>query len=227
MIISLQGARMRSGKTWVAAALGIILMTAVSWTAPAGGREKTDGRTVPHAKIRMSEYQNFLQNWDEKKDPLLYALISTPAEYQAIFHPAPAMPSGRPFAPDESLYEKEQILVVARVMPYPENVDDVFEIAKIVERGGDLSLEYTFNKPATGAAWQAKIYLAARIPKRPYRKIFFFENGKPVGALNAAAGQWSVPAAPRMDVSRPQPAFREAAASRKKPLRCAGLPERK
>lgn len=182
---------MISGKSWVVALLGIIMTVAVG-SAAAG--EKPDGRTVLYGKIRMSEYQNFLQNWDEKKDPLLYALVSTPAQYRALFHPAPTMPSGRPFAPDESLYEKEQILVVARVMPQPENVDDVFAIAKIVERGGKLSLYYTFNRQKTAAEWQGKIYLAVRIPKRPYRKIFFFENGKPAGELNLPAGQWSVPA---------------------------------
>ncbi len=181
------------GKLLIAAVLGMILMTAVSLTVAAGGREKTDGRTVPYVKIRMSEYQNFLQNWDEKKDPLLYALISTPAQYQALFHPAPTMPSRRPFAPDESLYKKEQILVVARVMPHPKNVEEVFEIEKMIEKRGSLSLYYKFNNPEPAADWRGKIYLAVRIPKRSYPKIFFFENGRPVGELNAAAGQWSVP----------------------------------
>jgi hypothetical protein len=193
---------MISRKSFVAAVLGMIVMAAMSSAAAGAGSmgEKPDGRTVPYEKIRMSEYQNFIQNWDEKKDPLLYALISTPAQYQALFHPAPTMPSRRPFAPDKSLYEKEQILLVARVMPHPENVDDVFEIGKVVERGGDLLLYYTFNRQKTAAGWQGKIYLAVRIPKCPYRKIFFFENGKPVGELNAAAGQWSVPArTPQMD----------------------------
>jgi len=75
---------MISGKLWIAAVLGMILITAVSWTAAAGGvaGRKPDGRPVPHAKIRMDEYQNFLRNWDEKKDPLLYAFISTPAQAQ-------------------------------------------------------------------------------------------------------------------------------------------------
>jgi len=187
---------MMRGKILIAAMLGMIMTVAViSAAAGAGGTgEKPDGRTVPYTKIRMSEYQNFLQNWDERKDPLLYALISTPAQYRILFHPAPTMPSRRPFAPDESLYEKEQILVVARVIPYPEDADGVFEIRKIVEKGGSLLLYYTFNRPKTPADWLGKVYLAVRIPKRFYRKILFFENGKPVGELNAAAGQWSVPA---------------------------------
>ncbi len=187
---------MIGGKSSIAVVLGIIMAAAISSAAAgAGGTgKKPDGRAVPYVKIGMSEYQNFIQNWDEKKAPLLYALISTPAQYQALFHPAPTMPSRRPFAPDESLYKKEQILAVARVMPHPENVDDVFEIGKIVERGGNLSLYYKFKSPETAADWQAKIYLAVRIPRRSYQKIFFFENGKPVGELNVAAGQWSVPA---------------------------------
>jgi len=186
---------MTGGRSLIFLKTGMMVMILIcAMTAAVDGMGTKPPQSVPYRKMRMADYQNFIRNWDEKKDPLLYALVSTPAEYRALFHPAPTMPSSRPFAPNESLYEKEQILVAARVMPHPENVDDVFEIGKIVERGGELSLYYTFNKPATGAAWQAKIYLAARIPKRPYRKVFFFENGKPVGELNVAAGQWSVPA---------------------------------
>lgn len=79
-------------------------------------------------------------------------------------------------------------------MPHPKNVEEVFEIEKIIEKRGSLSLYYKFNKPEPAAEWQGKIYLAVRIPRRFYQKIFFFENGKPVGELNVAAGQWSVPA---------------------------------
>lgn len=151
-------------------------------------------RSVPYKKMDMNDYRNFLGNWDEQKYPVLYALISTPAQYNALFHPAATMGSLRPFSPDASLYAREQILVVARVMLNPKNMDTVFEVDRITERNQELALHYRFNKQESDANWHGKIYLAVRIPKHNYKKVLFFENGKQVGQLNMAAGQWSVPA---------------------------------
>ena len=168
-------------------------MLSMSTVADSMGTQSKE-RPVPYKKMSMHDYQNFIENWDEQKDPVLYALISTPAQYNALFHPAPTMRSVRPFFPDESLYAREQILVVARVMLKPRNVDTVFEVDRITERNQELALYYRFNEQESDAKWQGKIYLAIRIPKHNYKKVLFFENGKQVGKLNMAAGQWAVPA---------------------------------
>jgi hypothetical protein len=155
---------------------------------------KSKEQSVPYKKMSMHDYQNFLENWDAQKYPVLYALISTPAQYNALFHPAAIMRSVRPFSPDASLYAGERILVVARVMLHPRNVDTVFEVDRITERNQELALHYRFNEQESDAKWQGNIYLAIRIPKHNYKQVLFFENGKQVGQLNLAAGQWSVPA---------------------------------
>ena len=176
--------------------LGIIMITLIlpmSTFAENRGIQSKE-RPVPYKKMSMQDYRNFIVNWDEQKYPVLYALISTPAQYNALFHPAATMRSVRPFSPDASLYAREQILVIARVMLKPGNADTVFEVDRITERNQDLALHYRFNKQKSDAKWQGKIYLAIRIPKHNYKKVFFFENGKQVGKLNIAAGQWSVPA---------------------------------
>jgi hypothetical protein len=189
-------------RTLIPVGLGIImiaLMLSMSTFADSMGT-KSKERSVPYKKMSMHDYQNFIGNWDEQKDPVLYALISTPAQYNALFHPSATMRSVRPFSPDVSLYAKEQILVVARVMLNPGNVDTVFEVDRITERNQELALHYRFNKQESDAKWQGKIYLAIRIPKHNYKKVLFFENGKQVGKLNIETGQWSVPA------STPEPA---------------------
>ena len=86
---------------------------------------KPEERAVTYKRMGIGDYQNFLKNWDEKKHAVLYALIQTPAQYDALFHPAPLMRDKRPFAPEAEIYTKEQILVVARVMVAPENMDKV------------------------------------------------------------------------------------------------------
>jgi len=184
------------GRTFIAVRLGIMmaaLVFSMSTVAYSMGA-KPEERPLPYQKMGMHDYQNFLENWNEKKNPVLYALISTPAQYNALFHPAAAMGSGSPFSPEESLYAEERILVVARMMPYPGNVDRVFEVDRIIERDQELALYYRFNEKEPDATWQGKVYMAIRIPKHDYRKVLFFENGKQIGELNTAAGQWSVPA---------------------------------
>ena len=74
----------------------------------------------------------------------------------------------------------------------PGNEDTVFEVDRITEKNQELAFHYRFNKQKSDANWQGKIYMAIRIPKHNYKKVFFFENGKQVGKLNMAAGQWSV-----------------------------------
>lgn len=193
-------------KTLIPAGLGIIMLAfilSVSAPAESTGTQAKE-RPVPYKKMSMNDYRNFITNWDEQKYPVLYALISTPARYNALFHPAATMRSTRPYSPDKSFYAKEQILVVARVMPSPGNVDTVFEVERITEKNQELLFHYRFNKQKSDADWQEKIYLAVRIPKHNYKKVFFLENGKHIGELNIAAGQWSVPTRTAVKGSNPQ-----------------------
>jgi hypothetical protein len=154
-------------------------------------------RAVQYTRIGANEYQNFVVNWDEKKVPVLCALLRTPAQYGALFHAAPVMGGERPFAPPPNLFETEQILVVARVMAASEDMDKVFEVERVAENGTELILSYRFNEPKTPASYTVKNSLCLRIPKRDYTKVSFYENGKLAGKLNTAAGQWSVPALAR------------------------------
>lgn len=155
---------------------------------------KPEERAVKYKRMGIGDYRNFLKNWDEKKHAVLYALIQTPGQYDALFHPAPLMGAKRPFAPDAYVYTKEQILVVARVTGAPENMDKVFEVERVIERDQELALHYRFNATRTNATFSVKNYLAVLIPRHDYKKVTFFENGKQVGELNSAEGQWSVPA---------------------------------
>lgn len=154
-------------------------------------------RPVPYRMIDRSAYRNFVVNWDDRRDPVLYALIQSPAQYDALFRPAAVMGSRGPFSPEASLYDSEQILVVARVLPGAG--EGAFEVERIVADDRCLTFRYLFKAPASTASWVGKVYLAVRIPKHPYRRVVFVENGARVGELNAAAGQWSVP--PRLSES--------------------------
>ena len=94
--------------------------------------------------------------------------------------------------------------MVARVVVAPENMDQVFEVERVEETGQELALHYRFNEPKTRATFSVKNYMALRIPRCEYRKVTFFENGKQVGELKTAEGEWSVPA------MRPEPSKADA-----------------
>ena len=189
--------RVRTTRSFIPAALAIIvaaMLCPMSGAADDMGAKPAE-RAVTYKRMGVNDYQNFLKNWDDQKQAVLYALIQTPARYDALFHPAPLMRDKRPFAPEAELYAKEQILVVARVMPAPDNMDKVFEVERVVERGQALELHYRFNEPEKGATFSVKDLLTLRIPKHDYEKVLFIENGKQIGELKPAQGQWCVPAA--------------------------------
>lgn len=169
-------------------------MAAAADTATAPPAEKA----VEYARIGSGEYQNFVVNWDEEKHPLLYALLDTPDRYAKVFHSAAVMGVTKPYAPGPALFAKEMILVAARVMQAPksEDADKSFEVERVVQTGQDLAVHYRFKNDGEKASHSIKNSLVLRIPKREYKRVFFVENGKQVGVLNTAQGQWSVPAKP-------------------------------
>jgi hypothetical protein len=151
-------------------------------------------QAVTYKRIGTGDYQNFLANWDEKKHPVLFALIQNPAQYAALFHPAPVMGGKRPFAPAADIYQTEQILVVARVMLAPESMEKSFEVEQITENGQELTFTYRFLEAQSKATYSVKNFLAVSIPGKKYKKINIVENGNRIGVLDMDKGQWSVPA---------------------------------
>lgn len=174
----------------------VVMVTALSCTMARAAENldpKPKRQNVTYKRMSLNDYQNFLRNWDEKKHALLYALIQTPAQYDALFAPATLMGNRRPFAPEAAVYTKEQILLVARVMAAPQDMEKSFAIERLSESNQQLEFHYRFNEPKPGASHFVKNYLGVRIPRHDYKKVIFFENGKKVGVLSLAHGQWSVP----------------------------------
>jgi hypothetical protein len=175
----------------------LMAATALMWQISMAADDmstKREERTVTYERMGAGDYQSFLGNWDEKDHAVLYAFIQKPAHYAALFHPSATMGDKRPFAPGADFYTTEQILVVARVTAATENMDRIFEVERITERDHALELHYLFHEPKTNAECFVKNYLAVRIPRHEYETVTFFENGKQVGQLDTAEGQWSVPA---------------------------------
>lgn len=147
-------------------------------------------KVVPHQRIPVGEYQNFIGNWDEKNDPVLCALIHSSEQYGAVFQAAAVMHGKKAYAPDKELYDKEQIILVAKVMTAPADMDNAFEDVAVVDLGDTLKVSYKMSDAKSGATFTVKNFMALRIPKKGYKRVLFFEAGKQVADLKPSEGTW-------------------------------------
>jgi len=177
-----------------AGVFGVIAFLAVPLLWAAGAAEKqAEGKAVQYRTVGAEDFQSFIKNWDDKKQPVLYALIQTPAQWHAIFQPAAVMGGNRPFGPDKKEFEKNQLLVTARVM-FPPDTNKVFQVEKVSANDEELVLSYRFDEPKTPKSYTVKNYLGVWLPKRTFKRVIFIENGKRSGVLDVSEGQWSLPA---------------------------------
>ncbi len=155
-------------------------------------RAGDEGQPVKYQRIGLNEYQNFLIGWDTAAQPQRFALIRSAAEYDQLFQPAAVNGSRGPFAPAKASYDKEQIVLVARQMPAPENLEAVFEVEALEEEGQTLVLKYRYKAPAAASS-EVRNYVALRLPAKPYERVVFIENGKEAGELKLGQGEWVTP----------------------------------
>jgi len=154
--------------------------------------EQTKGQPVKYRLIGPDDFQSFVKNWDSNKHPVLHALIRSSDEWDAVFGASPVMGGNLPFGPDEKLYDKEQILVVSRVV----KPSSTLKVEGVSESNDELFLRYNFVARNPEASFTIKEYFAVVIPKHDYNAIVFIENRKRIGVLNIVKGQWSVPTMP-------------------------------
>ena len=153
-----------------------------------------EGKPVHYRTFGPGKYQSFVMNWDEQKQPVLYARIQTPLEWKEVLHPAPVMGQHRPFEPDADFYKKEQLLVVSRVVPgfHP---DKALQVESVRATKEDLVLRYRYVAPPATKDAFFKTCLYVAVPQHDYKRVVFIENGKPVGELKAGEVRSPAPAA--------------------------------
>jgi len=140
-----------------------------------------------------ARYQNFVVNWDAGTE-LLCAVVSTPADYACLFHPAPAIGGKKPFAPPDDAFTKEQLLVIARVVGG--DGGSVLAIERVVEKEGVLEVHLDDRPATTPATFTVKQAALAWIPRRDGGRVTFVANGEAITTLDPAGGDWIAPALP-------------------------------
>ncbi|MFM8173908.1 MAG: hypothetical protein ACKN81_10220 [Pirellulaceae bacterium] len=173
------------------------LLVALLAHLPTAAQSPTEETQVPFQRIEMETYQNFLKNWDDAKNPVLVALVESPEQYENLFGAAAFQGNKKPFAPPRDLFQKEDIVVVGRVISASGDRSKIMQVRSLVQRGNALELSYTFQPPKDSASSQEKHWLQLRIPKGSFDLVRFMENGKPVAELHPKQGQWASPIPPR------------------------------
>jgi len=120
-------------------------------------------RLVPYRVIPMEDFAAFAKDWDNR-DGFIYptrtAVIRNREDWDEVFAPAVVMGDKRPVAPDEAFFEKETLLVVAKVTPpAPEGKNNLSPWRLVGPVGKDgvwLTLLYCHDVPETGNATKMK-----------------------------------------------------------------------
>ena len=158
-------------------AVAVLLITLAACAAP-------DNRSQPPLNvIGPGDFQSFIA-WDDGHQPLLCAVVKSPADWEKLFHPA-ALGLGpahdrKPFSPPASSFDRALLLVVARVTPAPADGRSAFTIEGTEIKDGVLSLQYRFAKPAADAGYTVRDFAGVFVPRAGLTKILFVENGQPV-----------------------------------------------
>ncbi|MEI6536004.1 MAG: hypothetical protein WCN98_11725 [Verrucomicrobiaceae bacterium] len=147
-------------------------------------------KAVPNQRISVHEYQNFIGNWYDKTNPVLCALIQSPKQYSSVFHAAAVMRGKKPYAPANELFDKEQIVLIAKVMTAPVDMDKSFADVTVSETGDTLMVSYRLNDAKSGATHSVKNFLSLRIHKKNYKRVLFQESGTQVAELQPSDGVW-------------------------------------
>lgn len=163
-----------------------LICACLALTAPAAA--------IKSERIPADTFSSFVKNWDDAKTPVLCALIRDKAGWDGVFGAAAFMGNKKPFAPADTTWNTQQILVVSRVMPAPAdgNFDKAFTVQSLADDGkGTLTLRYTFTAPPKASS-TVKNELLLKVPRKDYTRVVVVENGKTVGELGP--GMWVVPA---------------------------------
>lgn len=178
------------------APLGWLAMAtmAAGWLAdPSPDTADAEPTVIPLRRDDPDRYQNFVVNWDAGTE-LLCAVVSTPADYARLFHPAPVIAGKKPFAPPDEAFTKEQLLVIARVVGG--DGGSVLTIERVVKNEGVLEVRCRFKPSTAQSSFSIKQAALAWIPRSEAKQIQFFENGKPVVTLDPSGGEWVSPPLP-------------------------------
>lgn len=181
-------------------------------TKPAAAQASGAAETVAYTQVGLanSAYQNFI-HWDDKSHPLFYGVMDDLDHYNRYFQPAFVMGANKPAAPAAEVFQKDQFLVVARVVTAPAEGGSTFKVESLTVKNKVLELRYRYTPAEKVSTYSKSDGLVLQFAKQAITQAVLIENDKPAGKLNLQAGQWAVDASTPIPVPSPVPAPTPAA----------------
>jgi len=173
--------------------LAIATMAAGRLADPPPDTADAEPTVVPIRRDDPAGYQNFVVNWDAGTE-VLCAVVRTPADYARLFHPAPVIAGKKPFAPPDAAFEKEHLVVIARVVGG--DGGSSLAIERVVEKEGSLEVHGRFQPSTATSSFSIKQAALAWIPAREPGPVTFIENGTKIATLDTGKDAWVVPDLP-------------------------------
>ena len=197
-----QAARTQRPSRWLV--LAIAIHAPLGWLAmatmatgrladPPPDTADAEPTLIPIRRDDPDRYQNFVINWDAGTE-VLCAVVRTPADYARLFHPAPVIGGKKPFAPPDAAFEKEHLLVIARVVGG--DGGSSLAIERIVEKKGSLVVHGRFEPSTAQSSFSIKQAALAWIPVRESGPVTFIENGTTIATLDTGKDAWVAPDLP-------------------------------
>jgi len=173
--------------------LAIATMAAGRLADPPPDTADAEPTVVPIRRDDPAGYQNFVVNWDAGTE-VLCAVVRTPADYARLFHPAPVIAGKKPFAPPDAAFEKEHLVVIARVVGG--DGGSSLAIERVVAKEGSLQVYGRFQPSTAKSSFSIKQAALAWMPAREPGQMTFLENDTTLATLDPSGGEWVSPPLP-------------------------------
>ena len=154
----------------------LMLIISAAASAMPFDEKSFNGSRGSWAIVPSNTYASFVKNWADEDQPVLCAVIKSPADWDAIFGSAAVMNSDRPFAPAADFYSRANLLVVARVHTASSSTTSPFQVKAIKRYAHRTVMKYTYHAPPADESFSIKDTLMVAVSKQK-NKVRFIENG--------------------------------------------------
>ncbi|HEY6331609.1 MAG TPA: hypothetical protein VI756_19950 [Blastocatellia bacterium] len=163
--------------------IAMISLMSVAYVAPNG---KTLAQAPTHAggSADQTDFQRYDGSYFARNDSGLkgkssYLVLTTQAQFDAIFHPAATM-GHNTFLPDKTFDTK---MVVAAI--YRADYLRKYDVTKVTAKGTALYVSYTFKDDSPGSA-RFNSPLILTVDRNHYSRVVFVANGKVARVVRVA-----------------------------------------
>lgn len=148
--------------------IGFMVMMALNFGVVTGvnaGEVARKGEPIPYHVFPTGDISSFVKNWEDESMPY-YAIIGNIYEWRSVFSPAATMGGNKQFEPDPKIFDKEALLLVARVSDAPPQGHKTLFVKSFELVDGEAILSYGFFPPAGNASHKVKNTMLVAIPSK-------------------------------------------------------------